>query len=120
MVEVAAFGGLTLGVLCVARELVAQTDETVVPFETPRVIFKRSQVIAVERVHAALVGEHRKFQLRGAISRTEKETKGVFGIARAPAVAAANAEAGIDLKTFRAVGINQFDRRRPFPGDAVP
>ena len=119
MVKIPSLGRLALGVLGVARELVAQTDEPVVPFETPRVIFKRSQVIAVERVHAALVGECRKLQLRRAVFRAEKEAKRVFGIARAAAVAATNADAGVDLKTFRAVGINQFNRRGPFPGDAV-
>ena len=119
MVKIPALGRLALGVLSVARELVAQTDEPVVPFETPRVIFKRSQVITVERVHAALAGECRKLQLRRAVFRAEKEAKRVFGIARAAAVPAANADAGIDLKTFRAVGINQFNRSGPFPGDAV-
>ena len=44
----------------------------------------------------------------------------MFRIAGAPAVAAANPKAAIDLKTFCAVRINQFDRRGAFPGEAVP
>src|SRR5437667_7952868 len=120
MVEVSAFGWLVHCQLGVARKLVAQTDEPGIPIETPRVILKSSKIKAVERIRTVLIRKRWIIQFRAAVLLPEEETERVLGIAGAPAVAAANAEATVDLVTFRAVRINQFDRRRPFPGDAVP
>ena len=43
----------------------------------------------------------------------------MFGIVRAATVAAPDANAAIDLKAFAAIGINQFDRPGPLPGNGV-
>ena len=83
MIKVAAFGRLVLGQLRIPRKLVAQADEPVVAFETPGVILKRSQVIAVERVHSALARERLKFQPRCAVLPPEEEAERVLRIGRA-------------------------------------
>src|SRR2546425_7322059 len=106
MVEVSAFGWLVHRQLCVARKLVAQTDEPGIPVETPRVIFKSSKIKTVERIRTVLIRKRRKIELRGPVFLPEEETERVLGIAGAPAVATTNSEAAIDLKTFRAVRIN--------------
>src|SRR5206468_8980786 len=78
MVKVSAFARLPLGQLSVPRKLVAQSDEPVIPVETPRVIFKCSKIKAVECAGATLACKRRIAQLRGAVFRTEKEAERVF------------------------------------------
>src|SRR5882672_1173017 len=111
MVEVSAFGWLVHRQLCVARKLVAQTDETGIAIEAPGIIFKSSKIKAVERFRAVLIRKRRILQFRCPVFLPEEETERVLGIAGAPAVAAANPKAAVDLKTFRAAWINQFERR---------
>src|SRR2546426_1316309 len=43
----------------------------------------------------------------------------MFGIVRAAAVAAPDANSAIDLKAFAAVRMNQFNRTGPLPGNAI-
>ena len=60
-----------------------------------------------------------KFSSPSPYSLAEEQTEGVLGIVRAAAEAAANTQAGVDLKSGRAVGIDQLDARRSLPGIAV-
>src|SRR5439155_24803026 len=119
MIKVAAFGRVALGQLRVAGKLVAQTDEPLVSFETPRVVFKGAQIESVKRIHTALAGKGRIMEFGRPVFLPEEKAERVFRISSAPAVSAADADAGIDLKSFRAVGINQFNRSRSFPCPAV-
>ena len=67
----------------------------------------------------ALGPEHRIFEARFAVLATEEEPEGMFGIAGASAVAAADADAGVDLKPRTTVGIDEFKRGGAFPIAAV-
>ena len=119
MVKVAALALLALGQLRIARELVAESDEPVVAFEAPRVVLEGAQIKAVEGIGAALACESRKLQLGGPVLRAEKEAKGVFRVAGAAAVAAADADARVDVKALGSIRINQLDGSGSFPVDPV-
>src|ERR1051326_1848917 len=110
MVVVAAFAGLPHVDLRVARKLIANEHPARIASETPRVILKRAEIVTIEGVRSVLTGEHRVLEFGRAVFLGEKETERVFGIAGAPAVAAANPQAAIDLETFCAIGINQIGR----------
>src|SRR6185437_13933795 len=92
MIVIPAFALMALGQLGVARELVAQTDEPVIPFKAPRVVLERTKIKSIERGGASLARKRRIVQLRRAVLLAEEKTERVLGISRAPAVSAANAE----------------------------
>src|SRR5213595_938553 len=110
MIEVAAFGGLPHRELRIASELVPEANEPVVAQKAPRIILERAQVKGVIAIRAALVSESRVIEFCSAVLLTEEKPDRVLGIARAAAEPAANAQTGIDVKSFRAIGVNYLDR----------
>ncbi len=86
--------------------------------ETPRVVLRRAKVELVKLVRS-FVAEHRILELGVAVFVAEEEAKGMLGVVVATAVPAANSQTRVDLKTLAAVRVEQFDRRCPFPIDAV-
>src|SRR6266850_4919956 len=119
VVEIATFRWLALCYLCVARELVAQRDESVIPLKAPRVVFERPEIESVESVRSALVCEQRIFQLGCSILRAKKEAKGMLRIGGASAEAAADAQSGIDMKALRSIRVNEFNGCGALPINAV-
>src|ERR1051326_5170999 len=115
MIEVSAFSGFAESQLQVTRKLIAQSDEAIVAQETPGVIFECAQIKPIKSVRAILAGERGIVELARAVFRAKEK----FRIFAAGAEAPTNAKSGIDVKTFRSVGINQFDRRGPFPITAI-
>jgi hypothetical protein len=116
----AAFGRLALGQLSVAGKLVAQGDEPIVPLKTPGVVFEGAQIKTVEGSGSALTGKSGELEFGGSVLLAEKEAEGVFGIAGASAITAADADTAIDVEALRAVRINQFNGSGPLPRGAIP
>src|ERR1051326_286845 len=119
MIEVSAFSGFAESQLQVTRKLIPQSDEAIVAQETPGVIFECAQIKPIKSVRAILAGERGIVELARAVFRAKEKAKSMFRIIAAAAEAPTNAKSGIDVKTFRSVGINQFDRRGPFPITAI-
>src|SRR5262249_47731362 len=119
MIEGPVRRGLAQDELRVAAEDVARAGHDGVALEGPRIILHRAQVELVEGIRS-LGAEQRVVQLVRAVVLAEEEPEGVLRIVSAAAISAADAQAAVDLKTLRAVGIDEFDGGVALEGALVP
>ena len=111
---------ITRGKLEVARADVAHEGSIRTAVEAPGIILERAQVDLLEGVSGRrIVAKQRILQAPRSIVVAEKHAERVLGIAGASAVSATDSDAGINLKTRSAIGIDQLHRRRPLPCAAV-
>ena len=102
----------------VAAEDVAQSDEKAAAVEAPGIILERAQIIFL-KFRRTFGSNDGILEAGGAIFVAEEKAESVLGIIRAAAVTAANSDAGVDLETFGAIRVNQFNGARAFPGDGI-
>ncbi|OQC29734.1 MAG: hypothetical protein BWX70_01510 [Verrucomicrobia bacterium ADurb.Bin070] len=120
MVVAAARVGHAHLALGVAREGLAHEGVEIAVLKCPRVILRGAQVDLVE-LGGAFAVEERETQLARAVVRAEKKAQRVLGIVDAAAERAADANSRVDVELGgrAARRIDQFDRDRPLPADAV-
>src|SRR5262249_24217350 len=103
-----------------ALETVLDHRHAAVAAEAPGVVLSRAQIKFLKRCDdTRAAAKKRLIEARLAVVSPKQQAKCMLGIVGASTISPADSETHIDLKSRRAVRIDQFHRRRTLPIAAI-